>query len=151
MKRFRFPLQPVIVLRAHRELRAREAFATAVQAHAKSEADLAAVRLRVAQFEAAVFATRCERFSAAKEGASLAAYRRECAAEAQSERVMLTARNLVEQRRRECIEAHRKLEVVERLEAKAKAAHRLGAHRAEQAEFDDLSAARARRPSLIPL
>ena len=26
MKRFRFPLRPVAVLRAHRELRAREAF-----------------------------------------------------------------------------------------------------------------------------
>jgi flagellar protein FliJ len=151
MKRFRFPLHPVVVLRGHRELRAREAFAAAVQAFAKSEADLAEARQRVAQFEAAVFAARRERFSAAKEGTSLAAYRRECAAEAQSERAMTAARNLMQQRRREYIEAHRKLEVVERFEAKAKAAHRFATNREEQAEFDDLSGARARRQSLLSL
>ena len=33
MKRFRFPLRPVTVLRAHKELRAREAFAAAVHAY----------------------------------------------------------------------------------------------------------------------
>ena len=88
MKRFRFPLRPVAVLRAHREMRAREAFAASVHAYVKSEEDLAATRRRVAQFEAALFAGRRERFSAAEEAHTLAGYRQECAAEVAAERAI---------------------------------------------------------------
>jgi hypothetical protein len=49
MKRFRFPLRPVAVLRAHREMRAREAFAASVHAYVQSEEVLARTRARVAE------------------------------------------------------------------------------------------------------
>ena len=143
MKRFRFPLRPVAVLRAHHESRAREIFAAAVHAYVQSEEHLAGVRARVAQFEATLFAGRRTSFNAAAEVHSLAGYRRECAAEAEAERATFAARATMEQRRADYIEAHRKLEVVERLEAKARAAHRLAAGRAEQAEFDDFASRRA--------
>jgi flagellar FliJ protein len=139
MKRFRFPLRPVAVLRAHRELKAREAFAAAVHAYVKSEENLAATRARVAQFEAALFAGRSERFSPAQEAQSLAAYRRDCAAEAEAERNVSTARAAMEQRRIEYLDAHRKVEVVKRLEDKARTTHRHEAAREEQAEFDDFA------------
>jgi flagellar protein FliJ len=142
MKRFRFPLRPVAVLRAHREMRAREAFAAAVHAYVKSEEQLAATRARVAQFEAALFAGRRDRFSAATEAHTLAAYRRECAVEAETERAMIAARAAMQQRRAEYLDAHRKVEVVKRLEEKARGAHRLEANREEQAEFDDYAGRR---------
>ena len=49
MKKFRFPLQPVGVLRAHQELRAREVFAAAVHHYVQTEERLAALRRRVAE------------------------------------------------------------------------------------------------------
>ena len=149
MKRFRFPLRPVAVLRAHREMRAREAFAAAVHIYVKSEEELAAVRSRVARFEAALFDGRRERFSASDEAQTLAAYRRERASEAETERAMIAARAAMQERRSEYLDAHRKVEVVKRLEEKSRAAHRLECNREEQAEFDDFAGRRAvatRRP-----
>jgi len=148
MKRFRFPLRAVEVLRAHRELRAREAFAAAVHAYVASEAELARVRARVAAFEAALFAGRRMSFNAADEAQSLSAYRRECAAEAAAERAMIAARAEMNDRRASYLAAHREHEVVRRLEERARTAHRLAAGREEQAELDDIAGQRARRHQL---
>ena len=145
MKRFRFPLQPVAVLRAHRESRAREAFAFAVHGYVEAEAVLQSTRQRVAQFEAALFAGRAGSFNAAEESHNLAGYRREAAAEVADERTMTASLDRMNQRRAEYIEAHRQLEVVSRLEVKARSAHRLATNREEQAEFDDYANRRANR------
>lgn len=148
MKRFRFPLRPVAVLRAHQEMRAREAFAASVHAYVQSEETLATTRARMAQFEAALFRGRTGTFSAAEEAFNLSAYRRECAVEAEAERATIAARAKMEQERANYLEAHRKMKVVERLEEKARAAHRLDANREEQAEFDDYAGRRAARKNL---
>ena len=145
MRRFHFPLRPVAVLRAHREVRAREAFATAVHAYVASEAELASVRQRVARFEAALFAGRRASFNAADEAQSLSAYGRECAAESAAERAVFAARAEMNQRRAAYLEAHRELEVVKRFEERARVAHRLAAGRVEQAELDDFAGRRAYR------
>ena len=147
MKRFRFPLRPVAVLRAHRELRAREAFAASVNAYVKSEEFLAATRSRVAQFEAALFAGRRTSFNPAEEAHQLTAYRRECLAEGEAERALFAARAEMDRSRTAYLDAHRKLEVVNRLETKARNDHRLAANREEQAEFDDFATRRAMRRS----
>ena len=120
MKRFHFPLRPVAILRAHREAQAREAFAVAVRASAQAEAVLNEVRQRIAQFEAAIQAGRRERFSAAAEANALAVYRRERLTESETERALEAARVVVQQRRSDYVEAHRRVEVVERLEEKAR-------------------------------
>ena len=143
MKRFRFPLQPVAVLRAHREMKAQEAFGLAVQAYAKAEAEHAAVRQRVTQFERALFAARQQNFSASDQLQALAAYRQECLAENAAEKGMLAARALMHQRRNEYLEAHRNVEVVAKLEQKARAAHRLDCIREEQAGYDDFAVRRS--------
>jgi len=140
MKKFRFGLRPVSVVRAHREARAREVFASAVHAYVRSEEDLAAVRTRVAQFGASIFASRRERFEAAEHAICLAGYRRECAAEIPAERAVFAAKAEMEKRRAEYLEAHRQMEAVNKLEQKGRAAHRAAAAREEQAEFDDRSA-----------
>ena len=142
MKRFRFTLQPVAVLRAHREIRAQEAFGVAVQAHAKAESEYASVRDRVTQFERALFAARQQNFSAADQLQALAAYRHECLAENAVEKAMLAARAVMNQRRDEYLVAHRNVEVVSKLEQKARAAHRLECNREEQAGFDDFAVRR---------
>ena len=143
MKRFRFPLRPVAVVRAHRESRAREAFAAAVHAYVQAEEHLAATRTRVARFEAAVFHGRTGSFNAAEEAHNLAGYRCEAAAEIEAERAMIAARDAMNRRRVEYLEAHRQLEVVRRLEAKARTTHRLATNREEQAEFDEFATRRA--------
>jgi flagellar FliJ protein len=145
MKRFRFPLRPVAVVRAHHESRAREVFAAAVHAYVQTEENLAATRARVAQWEAALFRGREGSFHAAEETHHLHGYRREAAAEVEAERVMIAARDAMNERREAYLEAHRKLEVIRRLEAKARTSHRAAANREEQAEFDEFATRRAAR------
>jgi flagellar protein FliJ len=148
MKRFRFSLRPVAILRAHQELRAREAFAASVQAYVKSEQELAATRLRVRQLEAELTAERKGRFSGIDAAEALAAYRRECTAETEAEKAMNAAQQAMQERRMEYVEAHRRLEVVRRLEEKARALYRYETGREEQAEFDDFATRRFARRSL---
>jgi flagellar FliJ protein len=147
MKRFRFPLRPVAVLRAHREIRAREAFAASVHAYVQSEESLATTRQRVAQFEAALFAGRRESFNPAEEAQQLTAYRRECTAEGEAERATIAARAAMQEARIAYLDAHRRLEVVKRLEAKSRLVHQQDTNREEQAEFDDFATRRAMRRS----
>lgn len=149
MKRFRFPLRPVAILRAHQETRAREAFAAAVHAFVKSEEALAAARQRVAEFEAALAAGRRERFSAASEAGALAAYRSERNAETDSERKTNEARHIMQQRRGDYLEAHRRVEVVTRLEQKARAGHREDCNREEQAGYDEFAGRQAATRSTV--
>ena len=139
MKRFRFPLRPVALLRAHQELRAREAFGISVHAYVAAEEEHAAAKARTAAFERDLFGGRRERFSAAVEAENLAAYRLESAAEADFERRAIAARAEMDRCRAAYLEAHRKLEVVRRLETKARGEHRLATEREEQAAFDDLA------------
>ncbi len=149
MKRFRFPLRPVAVLRAHREVRAREQFATAVHAYVQAEEELTRTRVRMAALEAALFTGRDRTYRAAEAALLLSDYRRECAAEVETERAMIVAREEMQKRREAYLEAHRQLEVVHRLEEKARAKHRQENDREEQAAFDDLAGRRRFKPSFI--
>lgn len=146
MKRFRFSLRPVAVLRAHREVRAREAFAAAVHNYVFAEEELGRTRVRMRALEAALFSGRSTTFRAAEAALLLSDYRRECGAEADSEHRVITAREEMQKRREDYLEAHRKLEVVERLEEKARLAHRHAADREEQAEYDDFAGRRRVQP-----
>jgi flagellar FliJ protein len=145
MKRFKFSLRPVAVMRAHRELRAREALAASIAAQVQTEERLAAARGRVAELESVIRARRKGRISAA-EGASFAqAFRREWTAEIDAQKQVATARAAVEKRREACIEANRHLKVITRLEEKALTIHRQEMQRAEQAEIDEMAGQRATR------
>jgi flagellar FliJ protein len=149
MKRFRFPLRPVAVLRAHREMRAREAFAASVHVYVQAEERLATTRTRVADLEEMLFAGRRDRFLAADAAALYRVYRAECHAEMEAEREVIEARDAMAKRRAEYLEANRQLKVVHRLEEKARHTHRLETQRAEQGELDEFAGFRAgRRPVL---
>lgn len=148
MKRFRFPLRPVAILRSHQEMRAREAFAAAVQALVAAEQALAATRVRLRDLEVQLTSGRAKTFSPQSEVHALAAYRRECDAEAEAVTAMNEAHEAMQQRRGEYLEAHRKVEILNRLEEKARAAHRYETMREEQAEFDDFAGRRFARRSM---
>lgn len=149
MKKFRFPLRPVAVLRAHRELRARETFAASVHAYVLSEERLAAARQRVAELGQILFAGRSERFLAADAASLFRVYRGECQAEMDAERESISAREVMNRRRQEYLEANRHLKVVQKLEEKARTNHRAEAQRAEQSALDEFAGyAASRRPVL---
>jgi flagellar export protein FliJ len=145
MKRFRFPLRPVSVVRANNEARAREKFAAAVHAYVDSEQELARIRGRIAELGSALFASRGARFDAAEQANYLADYRRENAAEIPAERAVFTARAEMELRRAEYIENRREMQAINRIEERSRAAYRAAVLRGEQAEFDELSGHRAAR------
>jgi flagellar FliJ protein len=145
MKRFHFNLRPVATLRSHRKLQAREAFATSIQMFIQAEEALALMRSRVAMFETAIHAGRRDRFSGTGEAVVLAAYRHECAAEAAAERDVAAAREAMQRRRAEYLDAHRQVEVLQRLEDRARAAHRQEVNREEQAAFDEFAGHRRAR------
>ena len=149
MKKFRFPLQPVGVLRSHQELRAREVFAAAVHAYVQSEERLAALRQRVAELAEVLFHGRSDRFLAADAAALLRVYRSETNAVMEAEREVIEARDAMQARRKDYIEANRRLKTVQRLEEKARDRHRLDGLRAEQGELDELAGFRAFRTPVL--
>jgi flagellar FliJ protein len=149
MKRFRFPLRPIAVIRAHRELRAKETFAAAVHAYVVAEEALAETRARAARLAQALSDHRVGAFSPVEAAETFRAYRAECEEVMRAERRAIEARDLMQRRRADYFDANRELKVVQRLEEKARAAHRLEAGRAEQAEIDEFAGLRhGRRPVL---
>lgn len=149
MKRFRFPLRPVAVIRAHKELRAREAFAASVHAYVQAEELLAATRARVAELAQVLFEGRGGTFLAAEAASLFRSYRAECEEEVQVERRVIEARELMQKRRSEYLEASRQLKVVNKLEEKARAAHHAVALREDQAAMDEFAGYRASRRVLF--
>jgi flagellar FliJ protein len=149
MKKFRFPLQPVGMLRSHQELRAREIFAAAVHRYVQTEERLAALRQRVAELAEVLFHGRSDRFLAADAAALLRVYRSESNAVMEAEREVIEARDAMQQRRQEYIEANRRLRIIQRLEEKARERHRLDLLRGEQAELDELAGFRASRQPVL--
>jgi flagellar export protein FliJ len=149
MKKFRFPLQPVGLLRSHQEQRAREVFAAAVHRYVQSEEKLAALRQRTAELAEVLFHGRSGRFLAAEAAALLRVYRGECQAVMDAEREVIEAREEMNLRRTEYIEANRRLKVVTKLEEKAREKHRLAVLRAGQEELDELAGFRAFRQPVL--
>ncbi len=149
MKKFRFPLRPVAVVRAHVELRAREILAAAIHTYAEAEERLASTRMRIARLEDGLFSNRGHLFRATEAAELYRIYRSERQAEIGVERGVIEARDVMEKRRGEYIEAHRQLDVINRLEEGARGRHRAEALRMEQAQIDETAGyAMSRRSAL---
>lgn len=142
MKRFRFPLRPVAVLRAHRQARAREAFAASVHQYVQTEEHLAGMRVRRTELETVMHDGRRESFRAADEVSFWGAYRHVCEDELKSERAVIEARAAMEKCREEYMAAHRDVKVVEKLELNARNRYRLESERAAQVELDEMASHR---------
>jgi flagellar export protein FliJ len=149
MKRFHFNLRPVAVIGSHHKQKARELWGHAVRVYDETTAKLGRIRARKGEFETALLAGRQVRFDAAAEAPALIAYRNVCTEEAEAVRETNAAYLAMIERRTAYINAHRRLEVVRKLEAKAQLAHRAAAQRVEQAEFDDFAGRNAFRKLLV--
>ena len=151
MKRFRFPLRPVAVLRGHREARAREVFGAAVQHHSTVQDEVRQIGVRMRALETALSGARTTSFRAAEAAQLLADYRRERTAEAEADKRLVTAKEEMNRARIAYLEAHRDLEIVNRLETKARTEYRLEVNRAEQVELDELAGQRRQQPFAVSL
>jgi len=145
MKKFRFPLRPVAVLRAHRQARAREMFAASVHAYVQAEENLAALRGRCGELETVMHDGRRATFRASDEAGFWVAYRRIGEEVIVAERALIEARAQMEARRQEYLEAHRAVRIVEKLEQKARIVHRQEADRESRNELDEMGGFRVAR------
>jgi len=143
MKRFYFSLRPAAVVRAHRELRAREALAVALRALAEAEARLTAARARSAELETVIAVGRRRNFQPAAEAAFYQAYLGSRSAEREIEKQVEGAVAELLRRRAACVDANRDLKVISRIEERAREAHRQEGLRTEQNEIDEIAGFRA--------
>ncbi len=152
MKRFRFPLTPVKAVRLQAKAKAREVLASALRDLAEAEAEQRAVQQRMAAVEQSLRDQRAGGATAAEAAHTYAAYVRDLAEEKACEVKVAERRKTAGEARAAYTEAHRRVEMIERLETKARATHRLDQLREEQAEFDDLAGRRhAQREPLFAL
>lgn len=142
MKRFYFPLQPVVQLRSHQEARAKEALALALQGVSAAVAELEFLHRRTDALAEEMKAARAARFSGVAGVEQAAAYRAQIAECAASERRLVAAQDVATKRRAEYRDARQRLEVVRRLEAKTRAAYAQAVLREEQQELDELASRR---------
>lgn len=148
MKRFRFPLAPLVVLRSEEERRASDAFAASLRAHAEAERALAAARARVTALSLSLTADRATPFSVRSAAAAMAQYGLECGREAEAATAVAQAAQQVLRRRGEYLAAHRAIEILARLEHAARRQYAAAWQREEQAEYDE-RAARAIQPATV--
>ena len=145
MKKFRFPLRPVAILREHEQARAREAFAATVHTFVRAEDKLNTKQGERKDLEVVMHDARRATFKASEEISLWDAYRRICDEVIKCEQAVHAARTAMEESRQVYLEAHRAVKVVEKLEQKARTDHRLGVEREAQLESDELSGLRVAR------
>ncbi len=137
MKKFRFTLSSVAVVREVREALRREVFTAAVRETTAAERALEKVIAERAALAAALAASRTGTFRPALQTAGLAAQQRVVQQEAEAASVLERARQTLEQRRADWLAARREVRLLEQLKARAKERHRIELARAEQRELDD--------------
>jgi len=137
MKKFRFALSSVSVVREVRETLRREVFASAVRETTAAERALEKVIAERAALAAALAASRAGTFRPALQTAGLAAQQRCAETEVEAASLLQRARQALEQRRTVWLAARRDVRLLEQLKDRAKARHRIEVARAEQRELDD--------------
>ncbi len=147
MKRFRFRLEAGLGLRALAERSARERFGAAQQRLAAALAELRAAETRRLQLAEALAASRGGVFRPADQVGGLLALQEAERAERESAKRHAESLAASTRAREEWLAARRRLQVVEKLEERARRAHREAADKAEQAMLDELASLAAARPS----
>ena len=145
MKRFRFRLEAVRTLREVAERGQREAFGAAQQRYATAEAAVQAAATARRELLDHVAGTRSGVFRPSEQTAGLEALRQAAHREAAAEKDRQEAATARDQARETWLEARRALQIIERLEEKARAEHREAADKAEQSLLDELASIGAAR------
>jgi flagellar FliJ protein len=150
MKRFRFRLASVRSLRELAEGRARENFGRAQKTVADATDHLRAAEQTRIQLTASLSGARATVFRPVEQIAGFGALRQAGQAEAEAARRLAAAQQSLAQARELWLASRRDLQVMQRLEERARLAHRTEADRAEQSLLDELAALATARPSFFP-
>lgn len=150
MKRFRFRLASVLSLRELAERRAREGFGQAQQAVADAAAHLRAAGQARLQLADSLSGARAAVFRPVEQIAGFGALRQAERVETECGRRLAAAQQGLAQARERWLASRRDLQVMQRLEERARLTHRNEADRAEQTLLDELASLASARPSFIP-
>ncbi len=137
MKKFRFPLEPVATLRNLQEMRASEAFSSANRRVVACDEALADQRMRVAQFVESLIVRRATGLPGGMQASFMQAYQRELAEEKAAGDALVEAERAQESARRQWIDAHLQVRLVEKLRTKARERFQIELVRFEQRQLDD--------------
>lgn len=145
MKRFRFRLESVRGLRDLAERRERERFGLAQQKAAAAFEAVRVARERRAGIALSLASSHLGSFRAVDRVGGMAALRIAERGEAEAVRLLSEAEAARDRAREEWLAARRNLQVIERLEERARLAHREAADKAEQNLLDELGSMSAAR------
>jgi flagellar FliJ protein len=137
MKRFRFRLQSLLVLRELRETQAANALAQKLAEQRRLEADLAQAQARSEAARAQLYQADGKRFAPQDHSAALADFDRTLAQENAAEKAVQAHEKPLAMARQAWAEAGRDLKVVNNLRGRAEERHLHEAARVEQAEMDE--------------
>ena len=137
MKKFSFPLRSVAIQRSLRESERSQEFSAAVRGHAVETIALARIVARIAELSEAIATERAGRFRPADQAVFLQDLAQERVRESEAREKLERARVAMEEARQRWVESRRDVRLIETLETKARAGHRLAAEREEQAQLDD--------------
>lgn len=139
MKRFRFRLESVRALRDLAEKAARERLGQAQQKVSAAADTLRATEIRRAELAEALANTRSGSFRPSEQIGGMAALRTVERSETEARGLLAEAQAACERVREEWLETRRRLKVIEKLEERARHAHRDAAEKAEQTLLDELA------------
>ncbi len=149
MKRFRFRLESVRTLRELAERKARELFGLAQQQVAEATEGLRLAQHRRSELIASIAGTRTGCFRPADQVGGMAALRLAEKQELAAARTLADAEKNRDRVREDWLLARRNLQIIQKLEERARFAHRDAADKAEQSLLDELGSMAAAR--LAPL
>ena len=141
MKPFRFPLESVKTMRGLDERLAREAFSAELRALEHAEAALRTARDRRRDIGDSIIASRAVAFTSGELASALAALDIAVQADSEARQARAAASTRLEQARERWTECRRQLELVGRLEHRARLEHRTAGEKAEQTALDELATA----------
>lgn len=147
MRRFKFPLKPVIVVREAREARARDAFLAAVHAAIAAERELERLASERASIERVLVAERRSSFRAAEQAAFLQSLHHAEARETAAREAVREANEFREKQRQAWLESRRDVRLIEKLRTTALEKFRRDFEREAQRILDDHTGAAVARES----
>lgn len=138
MKKFEFPLQAILTLRAMKQEQALEIYASSVQDCANKRTDMLAAARRADGLEALLCHEEGVMFSASMRQAYLKALEASREDVARREKLLADAEKLKAQRLEEYLDRKRKKEILENLREKQSKEHLAECYRKEEIEIEDL-------------
>lgn len=142
MKKFEFPLQAILTLRAMKQEQALEVYAASVQDCANKHGEVISAERRADNLEKLLAQDKGEHYSASMRQAYLKALDASREDVARKEKILADAEKLKAQRLEEYLDRKRKREILDNLREKQSKEHLAECYRKEEIEIEDIVIAR---------